>query len=173
MKLQCFFLAATVLVLPSTSLYGIQVTTASFSSSDPVITFETGSTALPTISGLQFSGGDASFSYYSFQCFGSQYFGDLNEGYLDIYFTQPQQAVGAYIVNAQYGTGVIEVVYDQSNNVIETESALFPVWGAPPVFLGIGEPTAQIYRVEWQCIGGGYFGVDNVIYGGAVGLTAR
>jgi len=171
MKLQCFFLAATVLVLPSTSLYGIQVTTASFSSSDPVITFETGSTALPTISGLQFSGGDASFSYYSFQCFGSQYFGDLNEGYLDIYFTQPQQAVGAYIVNAQYGTGVIEVVYDQSNNVIETESALFPVWGAPPVFLGIGEPTAQIYRVEWQCIGGGYFGVDNVIYGGAVGLS--
>jgi hypothetical protein len=49
------FLAATILALPSTSLYGIQVTTSSFSGSDPVITFETGSTALPTISGLQFS----------------------------------------------------------------------------------------------------------------------
>lgn len=168
--LRALWLAAA-LVLPSQSLLGIQLTNYQFSGSDPVITFETGSTALPSISGLQLSGGDATFSYYSFQCFGHQFFGDLNEGNLDIYFTQPQQAVGAYIVNAQYGTGVIETVYDQSNNIIESESASFPAWGYTPVFLGIGEPTAQILRVEWRLIGGGYFGVDNVVYGGATGLS--
>jgi hypothetical protein len=172
MKSRYTLLTAIALMIRTAALHGIQLTSINqFSNSDPIITFETGSTALPSVPGVQFAGGDATFSYYSFQCFGSQYFGDLNEGNLDIYFSNAQQAVGAYIVNAQYGSGVIETVYDQSNNVIESESALFPPWGYPPVFLGIGEPSAQIYRVEWQCIGGGYFGVDNVIYGAAIGLS--
>src|SRR5439155_12556341 len=87
---------------------------------------------------------------------------------------QPQQGVGAYIIDGSpfdSVVGVTEVVYDRSNNVIETASAMYPSWGSPPVFLGIGEPTAQIYRVEWQYIGGGYFGVDNVVYGDAIGLS--
>ena len=152
------------------SLYGIEINVSQFSSSDPVITFETGSTALPSIPGVQFAGGDATFSDNSYQCFGNQYFGDVNEENLDIYFSSPQQAVGAYLVqDYDYGTGVKEIAYDQSNNVIETESASF---GYPLVFLGIGEPTAQIYHVEWQIIGNeAYFGVDNVTYGSAIGLS--
>jgi hypothetical protein len=156
MNPRCTLFVAAVLMIRTVAVQGIQLTsTNQFSSSDPVITFETGSTALPSVPGVQFVDGDATFSYNSYQCFGSQYFGDLNEGPLDIYFSSAQQAVGAYLVNAQYGSGVIETAYDQSNNVIESESLPFPPLGQRPVFLGIGEPTAQIYRVEWRCIGGG------------------
>ncbi|HEV7925684.1 MAG TPA: fibronectin type III domain-containing protein [Verrucomicrobiae bacterium] len=165
-------LALAVSVLGTTSLYGIPLTSGEFSTNDSVITFETGSTGLPSISGVSFSGGDATFGTYGF---GDQYFGNLNGAtYLDVYFAQPQQAVGAYMVDDEYFggvTGVIEVVYDQSNNVIETVSANFPPWGSTPGFLGLGEPTAQIYRAEWQYIGSGYFGVDNVTYGTAIGLS--
>lgn len=165
-----------ILCLPAgvTTLYGIELNdTNQFSSLDPVITFETGSTALPSVPGVQFSAGSATFGQYSFQCISNQYFGDVNDGNLDIYFSSPQQAVGAYLVNDQWGNGVTEIAYDQSNNVIEVESESFPPWGSSPVFLGIGEPTARIYHVEWQTIPiyAGYFGVDNVIYGNAIGLS--
>jgi hypothetical protein len=156
-----------------TSVYGIQIYQSQFSSSDPVITFETGSTILPSVPGVQFGGATDAFSQYSFQCFGSQYMGDVNGGNMGIYFSSPQQAVGAYIVNDQWGSGVIEIAYDQSNNVIEVESQSFPPFGSSPVFLGIGEPTAQIYYVEFRTIpaGAGYFGVDNLVFGSAIGLS--
>ena len=153
-----------------------QWTLGQFPSLAPVITFETGSTALPGIPGLQLSGGDATFIYNN-EGFGHQIFGNFNGStYLDISFSQPQQAVGAYIINDEPGggvTGVTEVVYDQSNNILESASQSFPPIGYPPVFLGIGETTTNIHKVEWQYIGSGYFGVDNVIYtpGPAIILT--
>ena len=134
------------------SAYAVQVTTNQFSSSASVITFETGSTGLPAVSGVQFSGGDATFATPQMRRIGDQYFGNLNgSSYLDIYFDQPQQAVGAYIIDRtpfDAVVGVIQIAYDHDNNVIETQSALYPGWGFPLVFLGIGEPTAQIWRVQ-------------------------
>ena len=177
MKLRYAIFITVVFTVHSTALHGIPLTTTNqFSSSDPVITFETGSTGLPGVPGVQFSGGVASFYWPSTPppIFGGQYFGNLSgPTYLDIYFDQPQQAVGAYLVGANPFngiSGVIQVAYDQSNNIIEMEPQIGATWGSPPVFLGIGEPTAQIYRVEWRNVGGGYFGVDNVIYGAAIGL---
>ena len=170
----CLLLLAALL---TSSVLGVEISAGQFSGSDPVITFETGSTALPGIPGLELSGGDATFSFGA-PCFGNQYFGNINGAtYLDVSFDQPKQAVGAYVIETSpfYGvTGVIEIAYDQNGNIIETESSSFPYWPSSPAFLGIGEPTAQIYRVEWRYIGAaagsGYFGVDNVIYGAAIGL---
>ena len=105
---------------------GAKITSAQFSGSDPVITFETGSTGLPSIPGLTLSGGDSTFAAGGF---GNQIFGNINNSsYLDISFSSPVQAVGAYAVN-DAGTsttnGVIEVVYDQSNDILESESVNF------------------------------------------------
>jgi len=172
MRFPGLLLALTVSVLAATSLRAIPLADNQFATNDAVITFETGSTGLPGVPGVNFSGGDATFGTYGF---GNQYFGNLNGStYLDVYFASPQQAVGAYMVDDEYYggvTGVTEVIYDQSNNVIETVSESFPPWGSMPRFIGLGEPTAQIYRAEWQYIGSGYFGVDNVTYGAAIGLS--
>jgi hypothetical protein len=155
-------LFAVVLLSPTASR-GIQVTQSQFSPSDPVITFATGTTALPTIPGVSFSGGDASFSDGGF---GPQYFGNLVSGsysYLDISFAQPQQAVGANLIKVTPAmTGVTEVVFDQNGSVIESDSANFSAG-----FLGIGETSADISRVEWQYSSPGFFGVGDVTYGGA------
>jgi len=169
-------IAATALLFSLTGVYAIQIPVYQFSGSDTQITFETGSTGLPSVSGAHLSGGDATFKFNNIKCFGNQYFGNFNgSSYLDITFDQPQQAVGAYIVDVSSFdsvVGVIEVVYDKSNNIIETQSSLYPPSSSPqPAFIGIGEPTAQIYRVEWQYIGSGYFGVDNVAFGDATGLS--
>ena len=91
------------LLYPMLAIYGVPIGPWQFEAADPVITFETGSTGLPSISGVQFSGGDASFYWPSPSPpgFGAQYFGNLNGAtYLDIYFDQPQQAVGAYLIGA-------------------------------------------------------------------------
>jgi len=156
-------------------LYGVTLGRGQFRATDPVITFETGSTDLPSISGVRFSDADGDASFYSQNdpYFGRQYFGNFNGStYLNIYFDQPQQAIGAYLISDDWSVvGVTTILYDQSNNVIESASVMGLNPNSAPVFLGIGEPTAQIYRVEWQYIGSGYFGVDNVVYGSAIGLS--
>ena len=91
-------------MLSSVDVNASQWTLSQFPSLAPVITFETGSTALPGINGLQLSGGDATFAVTNYNpnqiVFGHQYFGNLSTAggytYLDITFSQPQQAVGAY-----------------------------------------------------------------------------
>jgi hypothetical protein len=141
--------------------------TGQFSGVDPVITFETNSTALPGIPGLHISGGDSTFETTGF---GKQVFGNFNNStYLDISFDNPVQSVGAYIVNDDTPSttnGVTELVYDQANNLLESESANF-ILTKPPAFFGIGLAGDQIYRVEWQYFSPIYFGVDNVVYGDA------
>jgi hypothetical protein len=139
-----------------------QVYLSNFSGTDPVINFATGTTALPNVPGVTFAGGDDSFSNGGF---GPQYFGNLvsvgGYSYLDIYFSQPQQAVGADLVSATPSVlGVTEVAFDQSGNVIESQSALMTAG-----FLGVGESGNQISRVEWRYSSPGFFGVRNVIYG--------
>jgi uncharacterized repeat protein (TIGR01451 family) len=161
-------------ILVPASVSGAQISLSQFSSTNPVITFETASPFLPNVPGLQFTGGDA-LPGTGTNCFGDQYFGNRNGNtFLDVYFDQPQQAVGAYIIEASplFGmTGVMEVAYDQIGNVIETASGSFPPWPSSPAFVGIGETNARIYRVEWRYLGAaGTFGVDNLIYGTASGV---
>src|SRR5438445_12885481 len=82
-------LAVGSMLWPIVALFGVQLAPWQFAGGDPVITFETGSTALPSVSGVQFSGGDATFYFPNTPYFGSQYFGNLNGStYLDIYFDQ-------------------------------------------------------------------------------------
>src|SRR5438128_878616 len=153
-----------------------QWTLEQFSSLDPVLTFETGSTALPSINGIQLSGyGSTAAGTFSSYGFGQEAYGNVSGPggftYLDISFDEPQQAVGGYVLNTSLFanvTGVTEIVYDKSNSVIESASVIFTIFpadfGYAPVFLGIGEATTNIFRVEWQYTSPGFFGVDNVIY---------
>ena len=60
---------------------------------------------------------------------------------------------------------VTEIVYDQNTNVIESASISVPqVLSGKPAFLGIGETTTNIYKVEWRYLNPGFFGVGNIIY---------
>ena len=167
-----------LIILSSTpTLHAAEWPLSQFPTQDPILTFETGSTLLPSINGLTLTGGDSTFENTNYNpnniCIGKQYFGNLDQGgvgltYLDITFKQPQQAIGAYIINADNNnkvTGVMEVIYDQSNNVLESESQAYPGSAKPPVFLGIGLTNTNIYKVEWRYTGpAGFFGVDNVTY---------
>lgn len=160
-----FLALALVVILSAVSVSrASEVYSSDFSSTDPVINFTTGTTALPTIPGVTFAGGDDSFSDGGF---GPQYFGNLVSGsysYLDIYFSQPVQAVGADLVSATPSvTGVTEVVFDQNGVQLDSESA--PMSAG---FLGVGESGADISRVEWRYSSPGFFGVRNVVYGSLV-----
>lgn len=159
---KCLALAVVAILSALPVCHASQVYSFQFSSTDPVINFNTGTTALPTIPGVQFAGGDDSFSNGGF---GPQYFGNLvgagGYSYLDIYFSQPVQAVGADLVSATPSvTGVTEVVFNQSGTQLESESA--PMSAG---FLGVGEGANQISRVEWRYSSPGFFGVRNVVYG--------
>jgi hypothetical protein len=157
-------------VLLSTAVHASQWTASQFSRLDPILTFETGSTALPSISGIGFTSPEIAGS--SDICFGSQMLCNLSApgGYtfLDITFDKPQQAVGGYVGNTRYGWddvgAVTEVVFDRSNNIIESASVSVSRFSHTPVFLGIGESTTNIYKVEWRYLNAGFFGVDNVIF---------
>jgi hypothetical protein len=153
---------------------------ADFAAADPIITFETGSTGLPSVAGVGFPdnfngntgfGGDATFQT---DLFGSQLYGNLvSSKYSDlaITFATPVAAVGAYAGKQHGFTGVapasLEVrVLDAANNVLEsTTLTLNPTPGGRPAsFVGFSEPGG-ISRVEWLGNNGGFFGVDNVVYG--------
>jgi hypothetical protein len=60
--------------------------------------------------------------------------------------------------------GVTEVVFDQSNNIIDSASVSVPYNSSTPVFLGVGESTTNIYKVEWRYSNPTFFGVDNVMF---------
>ena len=164
------FLASALMTIAfSMESNAVNITSSAFAPGDTVVTFETGTTALPGISGVSFGGGDATFSF-SGNCFGSQYFGNLSTAggytYLDVYFTQAQQAVGAYLVKLNSSvTGVTEVLYDSSGDILDSASENYPASGQPLAFLGLGEYTSDISEVEWRYNGNGFFGVDNLTYG--------
>jgi hypothetical protein len=159
--------------LLSATAHAGQWSASQFSNLDPVLTFETGTTALPGIHGIHFTPyGSAEISAFSSGFFGGQCLGNVSGpgGYtlLDITFDEPQQAVGGY-VNSQrpgfYNVGsVTEVVFDQNNNVIDSASVSVPYNSSTPIFLGLGEATTNIYKVEWRYGSATFFGVDNVIF---------
>jgi len=144
---------------------------AQFRSSDPVITFETGSTALYPIPGVHFGGGGATPSR---NAFGSQLFGNISsaEGFsiLNVYFDEPKQAVGGHLINVNIGYlqgvyGVKLVVYDEHDIELQSASKDLTIWNDPVPFLGLGSDKTNIFRAEWQYIGnGGFYGVDNLVY---------
>jgi hypothetical protein len=87
--------------------------------------------------------------------------------YLDITFNPPQQAVGGFpfALNGINIGSVTETVYDQNTNVIESATISVPQFlSGKPGFLGIGETTTNIYKVEWRYLNPGFFGVANIIY---------
>ncbi|HEY2588964.1 MAG TPA: PEP-CTERM sorting domain-containing protein [Tepidisphaeraceae bacterium] len=139
-----------------------------FANTDPAITFETGSTALPSVPGVYFGAADATFSP---SAIGKQALGDLNDGNIDVTFSTPVQAVGAYLINFESESvsyGVTELVYDSNNNLLDSQFTHFgPALKQPPPFMGIALPAAAISKVEWQNSYTTYFGVDNLIYGDA------
>jgi hypothetical protein len=161
------------------------ITQSAFSANDNVITFETGSTALPNIPGLSFGlapqdAGDATFANIRVNTFGNQFFGNLSgsftEGYsyLAIAFSTPQPAVGAYILKQFSGqpTSLISTVYDSHGAPIESATTPFAAFDVPASqlpFVGLYEPSG-ISKIVWSFPTGqaGYYGVDNVIYGSAV-----
>jgi hypothetical protein len=163
------------------------VTQTAFSHTDNVITFETGSTNLPTVPGVIFNpgqqdGGDATFANSRLHTFGNQYFGDLDGGdflnaqsYLAISFSTPQPAVGAYLIKASsIGslTSLISTVYGINGQPIKSVTTPLAPFDAPTSqlpFVGFYEP-AGISEIEWSYPAGhaGGFGVDNVVYGTVV-----
>lgn len=86
--------------------------------------------------------------------------------YLDITFNPPQQAVGGFpfSLDSDNISSVTEIVYDQNTNVIESASVSVPQTPGSPIFLGIGETTSNIYKVEWRYLNAGFFGVANILY---------
>jgi len=159
--------------LISATAHASQWSASQFSNLDPILTFETGSSALPSINGIHFTPyGTSEICAGGSGFFGGGCLGNVSGpgGYtfLDISFDKPQQAVGGYVNSQRPGFydvgGVTEVVFDQSNNVIDSASVSVSYNSSTPVFLGLGEDTTNIYRVEWRYSNPTFFGVDNVIF---------
>jgi len=148
-----------------------------FAAADPIITFETGSTALPNIPGVGFPfnlgspffGGDATFQN---KLFGSQLYGNLSGplGYSDlaITFATPVHAVGAFAgkIFATSPASLQVRVLSAASNVLEsTTLTLNPTPSSKPAsFVGFSE-LGGINRMEWLGNNVEFFGVDNVVYG--------
>ena len=165
----------------------------SFSTDRPVITFESDTTALPTISGVQFlhegtSGaprwfdGSAPFVYFG-DFFGNQIFGPHRSGNfisgLGIHFDVPVNAIGAWVGAFSTFTppagplvffNVLIEVFDAQG--VSLASTLLPLGeyrlpGERPEFVGFLSDTG-ISRIEWTVPDGFVFAVDNVVYGNPV-----
>jgi hypothetical protein len=148
-----------------------------FLPSPGVITFETGSTGLPSVPGVsllntgQF-GASASF-YNGF--FGNQVMANLvGTTFTDLgaVFASPVQAVGAWMGKIPnflntHAPAVTVKIYDASTTLLYENSVVLPNVGTTPVFFG-ARSTTPIARIEWLGNDTGFFAVDNVTYGNAV-----
>lgn len=163
-------------MLPSANMDAGQWTFSQFSSLDPILFNNWNSSAPPSIPGLTFSPYPDEVSELApsdFPSYGlapialENTSGPGGYSYLDIRFNPPQQAVGGYPFSLDGDNigSVTEIVYDQNTNVIESASISVPPYqSGSPVFLGIGESTTNIYKVEWRYLNPGFFGVGNIIY---------
>jgi hypothetical protein len=155
-----------------------QWTLSQFSNPTPVLFNNWNSSAPPSIPGLTFSPYPAEVSELApsyFATYGLARLGLENTSgdgpngysYLDISFNPPQQAVGGFPFGLDSDNigSVTEIVYDQNSNVIESATISVPQFqSGSPAFLGIGETTTNIYKVEWRYLNPGFFGVGNIIY---------
>ncbi|HEV2435862.1 MAG TPA: hypothetical protein VG077_07680 [Verrucomicrobiae bacterium] len=167
--------AVFALILCGASVNAGQWTLSQFSKLDPVLFNNWNSSAPPSIPGLTFSPYPAEVSELAPSSFTSDGLvrialentsGPGGYSYLDISFNPPQQAVGGFPFSLDGDNigSVTEIVYDQNTNVIESASISVPQFPGTPAFLGIGETTTNIYKVEWRYLNSGFFGVANIIY---------
>jgi hypothetical protein len=146
---------------------------SNFSPLAPVLFYNWDDSALPSIPGLTFT----SYPY--------DYGGEAPENFIEaglaplalenivgpggysvpqITFNPPVQAVGGYPFPMDSGYNTItETVYDQNSNVLDSASVTVFLYQSP-VFLGLGETTTNISRVQWQYSTPGFIGVANIIY---------
>ncbi len=143
----------------------------SFVGPDSVITFETGSTALPSVPGVTLTPYGNSDSTFSKVLFGNQVYGDASTagGYTDLFsnFSPNITEVGAWGRTFSLGSGPTNLtvnVYGPTSNLLET--AQLPTKSGSPSFVGFIEPQG-ISRIEWLGGNKGFFCVDNITYGGA------
>jgi hypothetical protein len=176
------FGAAQIFLTPDAAA-ALIIPRSDFATNDRVITFETGTTELPTVSGVSFDpgpqdAGDATFVGSNFHAFGNQYFGNLHVGsnytYLAIAFSTPQPAVGAFLLRASNGplTSLISTVFGPNGQPIDSTTTPLAAFGAPSSqlpFVGYYQP-AGISEIEWSYPTGqaSFFGVDSVVFGAAV-----
>jgi hypothetical protein len=149
-----------------------------FGTSAELIDFETGTTALPVIPGIEFLdhgprdgrwfGGTAGAvsNFFGIQAFVNTV--STTYGNLGLVFEQPVHRVGAYIgvvdgYTHEWPEQVVLAVYDAVGNVIYQSGVGVPNVGEPPLFVGV-ESNAGIARVEWLGYDSGFFAVDNIMY---------
>lgn len=144
-----------------------------------VITFETGTTELPTLPGVTFLGeapsdtspwysGSGNFNGF----FGNQgWSNEVSSTYSDlgIQFAMPVQAVGGYVGNIpnftnQHPTVVTVELFDTSLTSLGTVSVSLPATLNAPVFFGF-TADAPIARFRMTGNNTGFFSVDNFTFG--------
>lgn len=170
-----FAAALIAAVVPSTTLEASPWTLSQFSTLDPVLFKNWNLSSPPGIPGLTFSPYPDEVSELTPSSYTSYGLANIalentsgpgGYSYLDITFNPPQQAVGGFPFSLDGDNigSVTEIVYDQNTNVIESASVSVPQFPGSPIFLGIGETTTNIYKVEWRYLNGGFFGVANIMY---------
>jgi hypothetical protein len=156
------------------------ISIGSFAADAKVITFETGTANPPTIAGVHFANDGVNFGgscahHFTDAQFGQEGYANLLNGKftdLGISFDTPVQAVGGW---AGKGTNYLNtspasidmLVYSASDTLLETISVTLPNTFNVPTFVGVTR-SEKIARVEWRCSNGGFFAIDNVMYGNAV-----
>jgi hypothetical protein len=143
-----------------------------------VITFETGSTGLPTVPGVTFLQTTPSFSPW----FGSSanftgFFGaqgwsnvvSVSYSDLGIDFATPVQAIGGYVGRipnfaGQHPPEVIVELFDSTLTSLGTASITLPPAFNSPVFFGF-TADSPIARFRMTGNNSGFFGVDNFTFG--------
>jgi len=143
---------------------------------DSLITFETGSTALPGIPGLTLTPYGNADSTFSTVLFGNQVYGNAStaQGYTDLYikFAQPVTEVGA--CGAAFGFGgpsQLQVnVYGVNTQLLE--SAVLPLIGihSNASYVGFFD-AGGITEIDWVGGNHGFFAIDNVSYGGPAAVV--
>jgi len=158
------------LTLPRLSNATIVSSPGSFSGPDSVITFETGSTALPSVPGVTLTPYGNSDSTFSTVLFGNQVYGNASTagGYTDLYaiFSPPITEVGAWGRRFSFSSGPTQLqvnVYGTNNALLE--GAILSTTTPSPSFVGFIEPQG-ISKIEWLGGNHGFFAIDNVTFGG-------
>jgi|CXWL01.1.fsa_nt_gi hypothetical protein len=93
----------------------------------------------------------------------------LSFSHMAIEFTTPQRTVGAWVGSIpnflETSTTVLTVrVRDAGGLLLDQLTVPVPPLGEAPSFVGFHD-EAGIARIEWLNDSGGFFGVDNVLYG--------
>jgi hypothetical protein len=156
------------------------ITPGSFVNNPSIISFETGTTGLPTVPGVPFLNEGGNWpGWFVGSANSSGFFGrqgwsnlvSLSYSDLGLRFAVPQQAVGAWLGIIPNFTNttpdVVEVRFlDSLNNVLASLPTALPQSFGSPVFVGI-LANEGITRVEFLGGNTGFFGVDNVTFGTA------